>query len=216
MQDLRRRPRFPLLAACAVLLSACGNPGYNDNPSQQRTNARLGCLAEGDLFSAYFSVHLLPAEGSGDARATRDMFRAYCGEIPGPGTVFLTVDLVGGGLNEAPVAVRVAEAGPGGAGVPAEEGNSDQSLLEIPARTYPGGAIQARFELDRNGAYIVELIRENGGTGSGIEKLEIPLQVGPPAGAGFWGSLGGMLFGVAGLAAAGFLALRNGRKPKGD
>ncbi len=172
-----------VLGVCLAVLAACTSPGYNDNPSQQVSNPRLGCPVATEFFSVYFNIHVQPPAGEQDARVTSDVFRAYCHAIPVPGRVFLTIDLVGPELPRTLLALRVTELGNG------EETYAVPSLLDLPAQRHPKGVIEASFELSRTGDYAIYLSRE--GSTAEDEQLVIPLHVGDAAAAG------GLLRGLA-------------------
>jgi hypothetical protein len=171
------------LGVCLAVLAACTSPGYNDNPSQQVSNPRLGCPVATEFFSVYFNIHVQPPADQQDARVTSDVFRAYCNAIPVPGRVFLTVDLVGPELPRTPLALRVTELGD------ATETYAAPPLLDLPAQRYPKGVIEASFELSKIGDYAIYLGRE--GSTAEDEQLVIPLHVGDSAAAG------GLLRGLA-------------------
>jgi hypothetical protein len=168
--------RIVCLAWVAALV-ACGSPGYNSNPSQRESDERIGCLAGTDFFAVYFSVHVQPPDLGPDARVTHDLFRPYCSDIPAPGNVFVTVDLVGNELRRVPIAIRLVAP-------ETNESASDGaenwgSIAEVPAKVYAKGVIETGFALDRNGRYAVELIR--GGNAGAVQQpdtLRIPLNVG--------------------------------------
>jgi hypothetical protein len=211
MKGFRRDLLFHALVACTALLSACSNPGYNDNPSQQITNARVGCLAATDFLAVYFSVHVQPARVSPDARVTREMFRSYCEELPAPGKVFLTVDLVGPELKRIPLGIRIVEPGLDDGESPIENATGARTISEVPARTYPNGIIESQFNLDKNGSYAIYLMRAGDDAVAADNTLKIPLHVGVDTAAGSWRI---RLIALFGLALISFLAFRywRGRK----
>ena len=191
-----------------AFLSSCSNPGYNDNPSQQITNARIGCLAATDFFSVYFSVHVQPAHVGPDAGITRDMFRSYCEEIPVPGKVFLTVDLVGPELRRIPLGIRIVEPDSGDGSL-IENGTGARTIAEVPARTYSSGIIESQFQLEKNGSYAVFLTRAGSDAITAGDTLKIPLHVGVGTAAGLWRT---RLVALFGLALITFLAFRYWRR----
>ncbi|MFO1417998.1 MAG: hypothetical protein U1E83_04955 [Methylotetracoccus sp.] len=174
-------------ATIAMLsMSGCSSPGYNDNPSQKITDPRLGCPAETDSLTVYYTVHLQPVGDTEDARVTAERFRSYCDLLPGPGAVFLTVDLVGAESSREPIAVRVVERAPKSDEAGHPSGFEDlRPILEIPPQHYAKGVIEARFDVDHKGYYAIDLRRVVGDVAAAEVPLRIPLLVGvdPPEGA---------------------------------
>lgn len=170
--------RYALLV-CTALLAACTDPGHNDNPSQQMTIARVGCLAATDFFAVYFNVHVQPANENQDAKITKEVFRPYCNDIPAPGRVFFTADLVDIESKLAPIEMRIVEQEfTGGNESRAENFKDLRTLAEVPATTYSKGVIESQFDLDKNGYYAVYLLKSGKDTVSKQDELRIPLNVG--------------------------------------
>jgi hypothetical protein len=179
MNVFQPRSLFHAVLVCTALVTACTNPGYNDNPSQQITHDRAGCPVATEFFAVHFSVRVQPSNENQDARITRELFRPYCSYIPTPGKVFFTADLVGGELRTIPIGIRVVEQGLAGE----DESHADnfkdlRTISEVLAKTYSNGVIESHFDVNRNGYYAIYLIK--GGEGSVLEKdqLKIPLNVG--------------------------------------
>ncbi|MBP1149973.1 hypothetical protein [Methylocaldum sp. RMAD-M] len=212
------QPEFRLYAllVCTALVTACTSPGYNDNPSQQMTNARIGCLASTDFFAVYFSVHLQPPDENQNARLTKELFRSYCQDIPTPGKVFFTADLVGNEPRSMPIGIRIVEQEfTGGDESDAENFKDLRTISEVLAKTYSKGVIESHFDLDTNGHYAIYLIK--GGTDAVPEQdiLRIPLNVGADSGVERLTTRIVSLFGIAsGLALIGFAASRFRRRRK--
>lgn len=172
------------LLVCAALMTACTNPGYNNNPSQQITTPRAGCPVASDFLAVYFSVRVQPSAEYQDPRITKEVFRPYCEEIPTPGKIFLTADLVGDELKRIPIGIRVVEQEFNGDDASRSGNFKDLRIIsEVLAKPYPKGVIESDFELDKNGYYAIYLIRSGEGGVSEQDRLRIPLHVGPVAGA---------------------------------
>ncbi|WP_367025303.1 hypothetical protein ABZN20_11165 [Methylococcus sp. ANG] len=181
------RPEFPFYAliACTALITACTSPGYNNNPSQQITNARVGCLGATDFFSVYFSLHVQPSGQSGDARITRELFQSYCNDIPAPGKIFFTADLVGNELRKSPIVIRVTEQQSADSSEDAGSPKEQRTVVTVPPTIYSKGIIESNFELNKNGYYSIYLIRGGADSTSEEDKLKIPLSVGVDSSARF-------------------------------
>ena len=171
---------FPLVGA--FFLSACENPGYNDNPSQVMTKATVGCLVATDFFAVYFSAYIKPANDSNTKMTVKDrkaLFRSYCKDIPTTGTAFFTADVVGEELRQTPIGIRIVEQEhTGGDDSKAENFKDIRTIAEIPAKLYPRGAVEAQAQLDKNGYYAIYLRVGGDEALSDEDKLRIPLHVG--------------------------------------
>lgn len=203
--------RYALLV-CAALTTACTSPGYNDNPSQQITNARVGCLAATEFFAVYFSVHVRPSNQNQDTRMRKELFRSYCNDIPTTGKVFFTADLVGDELKSVPIGIRIVEQE---SAVHDENLTDRRTIAEVPAKTYSKGVVEADFEIVRNGVYAVYLIRGGEGAVSEADNLRIPISVGVGTGALFSSTGIAKMFGIAlGLALLGIVTFRYMRRDR--
>jgi len=177
MKVFHRESLICALIFYTVTMTACTNPGYNDNPSQQIANARVGCLASTNFFSVYYSLHVQPSSEIPDAIITKDLFHTYCNDMPAPGKVFLTIDLVGSELRKVPIGIRIVEQDSGDALRQTENADS-RTLLEVLPKTYSKGVIESQFELNKNGNYAIYLIRGGEDAASEEDKLIIPVNVG--------------------------------------
>lgn len=205
------------LLICTGLITACSSPGYNDNPSQQITNTRLGCPAATDFFAVYFSMHLQPSDENQETRITKDLFRSYCEEIPAPGKVFFTADLAGIELRSVPIGIRIVEQAFAGSDESNAENFGDlRTVSEIDAKLHPKGVIESHFEIDKKGHYAIYLIKTGEDGVSVREQLRIPFKVGGDSGVKRFAARIVTVFGIAaGLTLIGFVSMRYGRRRKG-
>ena len=207
MKGFQRELLHCALIAYTALTAACTSPGYNDNPSQQITNANIGCLAATDFFALYFSVRIQPSNGRQDPRITKEVFRSYCNDIPNPGAVFFTADLVGTELKRIPIGIRVVEEESGDDERQADNVNILRTISEVPAKTYANGVIETQFELNKSGYYAIYLFRGGKDAVSEGDTLKIPLTVEAGSNAKFFTPRFIALFGTtSGLALIGFVA----------
>jgi hypothetical protein len=206
-------PRFALWV-CPVLLTACGSPGYNENPSQQMAEAKLGCLAATDFFAIYFRVYVQNTQEASAARIKKPLYRTYCEDIPTPGTVFFTADLVGDALRRTPIGIRVVEQTSGGDESQHVRSHGLRPLLEIPPQAHPNGVIETRIELAKNGHYAIHLIRGGNDAAAEAGKLIIPLHVGAVSGITPLATRLLPLFGIAAAGVLGYWAVRSRRRRK--
>ena len=207
--------KFKLLLLISILLlSACSNPGYNDNPSQQMTKATVGCLVATDFYAVYFSAYIQPTGDNAKTKDRKALFRSYCKNIPTTGAAFFTADLVGSELREMPIGIRIVEQElTGGDDSKAENFKDIRTIEEIPAKVYPRGAVEARAQLDKNGYYAIYLLIGGEEAISDDDKLRIPLHVGvdpeeKPIKTYIMMGIGG----IVGLALIGFVAYRAMRR----
>jgi hypothetical protein len=214
MKVFRPELRTYALSVCTAMMAACTSPGYNDNPSQQITTARVGCPAATEFFAVYFSVRVQPLEENRDTRVTRDLFRSYCKEIPAPGKVFFTADLVGPELRKTPIGIRIVDEGAAGDHESeAENAGGLHTISEVLPKTYSKGVIESDFEVGRNGHYAIYLIRGGAEAVAEADTLRIPLNVGVESGTKRFISRSITLLGIAsGLALIGFVAFRYVRR----
>jgi len=186
MRKFQRKTLRHALWLCVILLAGCGNPGHNDNPSQKIATGRVGCLAAAEFFSVYFSTHLKPSRATPGSSVARTQFRSYCGDLPEPGKVFFTADLIDPELRKTLIEILVVEQEPAGNGTgSAERFRIVRTLMDMPAQKFDKGTIQSSFEIEKTGQYAVYLIRKEQGSGRQVDKLMIPLNVGVDTRAGF-------------------------------
>ncbi len=129
---------------------------------------------------------------------------AYCDHVPEVGEHILTVDLQGTKSRETPIAVRL---------VSATEGQGDgNTIMSMPAKSYPSGSITLAVNLKELGQYNLLLETEKAGKMS--TAVSIPIHVGEGGGHGGHFGIGmieiALLLGAGGGIAA-FFWLR--RKP---
>jgi len=172
MRYFHRKTLRPALSLSLLLIAGCGSPGYNDNPSQQITTGRVGCLASAEFFSVYFSTHLKPAGETPGSNITRTRFRPYCGDLPQPGEVFFTADIIDPEIRKTPIAIQVV------AMDAMENPGNPRTLFDAPARTFEKGTLEATFAIDKPGPYAIHLIRQDFNTGGERDRLTIPLNIG--------------------------------------
>lgn len=199
-----------LLFGCAVLLTACTSPGYNDNPSQIPIKAKAGCRFANDFYAAYFSVYIKPA---GDVKSKEfddryALYRPYCTDIPTVGTAFFTAELTGSDIRQIPIGIRVVEQEYTGGGESDAENFKDIRVVsDVPAKLYPRGVVEIDAELDKNGYYAFYLMIE------GEDRLRIPLRVGvDPDAAPVVSRIAVSIGGALGFALLGFVVYRYTRR----
>ena len=211
MKALQSKLLLSVLLVCMALTTAC--TGYNDNPSQQITTERVGCPVATDFFSVYFTVHVQPSDESPDARVTRELFRPYCHDLPQPGKVFFTADLVGEELKTTPIGIEVVEEESAGSNEsPSGNVKDARTLAKVAPKRYSKGVIQTAFDLDKNGYYAVYLIRAGKDAAAEPERLRIPLHVGAASGGKLMSRIVTLFVIAAGLALIGFAAIRARRR----
>jgi hypothetical protein len=203
MNAMTPKPLIPAGLAVTLLLAGCTSPGYNDNPSQQMTTGRVGCLAATEFFAVYFNVHVQPATDSTSPRLVKEVFRSYCEDIPIPGRVFFTADLATPDLKRMPIGIQVLEQQFDGYDSRLNKAHrTARTIAEFPDTVYTKGVIELQFELDAPGRYAVYLKRGGKEAVTDYDKLRIPLNVATSTGTAPVISRAGVLIGVASLLAA--------------
>ena len=199
-----------LLFITTLLLSACSNPGYNDNPSQQMTKATVGCLVATDFYAVYFSAYIQPTGDNSKVTDKKTLFRSYCKNIPTIGAAFFTADLVGSELRGMPIGIRIVEQELTGSDDSKAENFKDiRTLEEIPAKVYPRGVVEAHTQLDKKGYYAIYLLIGGEEALSDDDKIRIPLHVGAdPDEKPIRTTIIMAIGGIFGLALLGFVAYR--------
>jgi hypothetical protein len=166
------------LCACLAWLTACTSPGYNNNPSQQISDDKIGCPAATDFFAVYFNVHVQPLSDNQESKVTRQQFHAYCKNIPIPGHLYFTADLVGNELRKTPIGIQIVEQELTGLDSSRAENFIDvRTVSEIAPQVYAKGVIEAYFEASKPGYYAVYLVRK-AGAATAQDELKILLSVG--------------------------------------
>lgn len=201
-----------------LLVSACSNPGYNDNPSQQMTKATVGCLVATDFYAVYFSAYVQPTGENNKVKDRKALFRSFCKDIPTTGKAFFTADLVGSELREMPIAIRIVEQEfTGGDESKAENFKDNRILAEIPASVYAKGVVEAQVQLDKKGFYAIYLLIGGDEALSDDDKIRIPLHVGADPDAKPTRTYMLIAIGaIVGLAIIGFVAYRFIRRSKAE
>lgn len=178
MNAFRKHLGFSVLVASMALTTACTSPGYNDNPSQQITKSTSGCPAAIDYFAVYFTTHLQPSNDIQDAKMHREIFRSYCNDIPTPGRIFLTVDLLEPELRSIPIGIRVMQHESRDNGNESGKASAARIVFEAPAHAYATGVIESDFEISDRGNYSIYLMKGKETSAFHEDLLEIPLRVG--------------------------------------
>ncbi|WP_150046041.1 hypothetical protein [Methylomonas rhizoryzae] len=176
---MNRRIAFSLrvlvLAAFGLLLPGCEQLGIGAKQSNALGNRPdLDCIIANDFYAVHFSAYLQP--GKEDlASGNKAAFVPFCQQIPRTGKMFFTADLIDRDIRETPIGIRLVEVEKTGQPAP-DDVREVRTLVEIPAKLYPRGAVEAQAEIDRNGDYLLYFL-----IGDAIEeddKFKVPLQVG--------------------------------------
>lgn len=167
--------RIAVLLFCCVLQTGCDKLGLE----QKKTNALgnrpdLDCIIANDFYAVHFSSYIQPVKGEpiADPKAA---FVPYCQQIPRPGKMFFTADLIDRDIRTTPIGIRLVEVEKTGKPAP-DDTKEIRTVAEIPSKLYPRGAVEAQAEIDKNGDYVLYLLINDA-----IEeddKFKIALEVG--------------------------------------
>lgn len=164
-------------AALGALLLAgqafgAGAPRDAGNGRQMYQGASMTCLVANDFYAVHFT-----AMQEGRYEGEQHDFVKYCQEIPGTGKTYLSIDLLDRDVRNTPVALRVIEEDLGEGGqLPKEK----STLVEVPAKIYKNGTVEAYAEITQPGHYaLIALIGDEALTED--DHLRVPFSVGLPA-----------------------------------
>ena len=170
---------FRIVAMLLVVFSLLGcdklGINFNKNTSSPVGNRpELDCIIANDFYAVHFSAYIQPGKDdvSKDAKAA---FVPYCQQIPRPGKMFFTADLIDRDIRTTPIGIRIVEVEKTGQTAP-DDIREIRTVAEIPSKLYPRGAVEAQAEIDKNGDYVLYLM-----IGEAMEdddKFRVPLEVG--------------------------------------
>lgn len=170
----------------------------------------LDCIIANDFYAVHFSAYIQPdkLDKSADPKAA---FVPYCQQIPHPGKMFFTADLIDRDIRTTPIGIRLVEVEKTDQPAP-NDFREIRTVAEIESKLYPRGAVEAQANIDKNGEYLLYFL-----IGDAIEeddKFRVPLAIGvDPNGATF--AQIALIFGLTALTlGTGFLLFLHNRKRK--
>lgn len=167
--------KLSLVLFFTLLLAGCEQIGLSSKQSNALGNRPdLDCIIANDFYAVHFSSYVQPSanEKPADAKAA---FVPYCQQIPRPGKMFFTADLIDRDIRTTPIGIKLVEVEKTGKPAP-DDVREIRTLTEIPGKLYPRGAVEAQAEIDRNGNYLLYLL-----IGDAVEeddRFKIALEVG--------------------------------------
>ncbi|WP_394751732.1 hypothetical protein [Crenothrix sp.] len=164
-----------LLLAITLVVNGCNKDNDNSQSPQIADKNSVGCLATNDFYAVHFSVYLKP---SGDLKNMdrAALLKPYCKELPGVGKAFFSADLIDEDIRGTPIGIRVVELADGTK--KPEEFKELRTLIEIPAKIYAKGVVEAQADIDKEGDYAMILIVGGENAVSEDDRLKIPFHVG--------------------------------------
>lgn len=193
---------LPILFVSFFLLLAC-SPKDKTAPVQFDYVETVGCLVTNDFYAVYFSAYLKPegnlAETTGKERDK--LLRSYCKNIPEPGVIYFTADLVDDDVRETPVSVRLVEQELIGDDERVAENFRDiRTISEVQSKMYPQGIVETQADLEKNGYYALYLLIGDGKVIAEEDILKIPFVVGvDPDAVSLWHRMLGILGVILGV-----------------
>ena len=163
------------LMACVVLLTGCEQLGFGAKQSNALGNRPdLDCIIANDFYAVHFSAYLQPTKDDKNADP-KAAFVPFCQQIPRAGKMFFTADLIDRDIRTTPIGIRLVEVEKTGQKAP-DDVREIRTIIEVPSRLYPRGAVEAQAEIDKTGDYVLYFL-----IGDAIEeddKFRVALEVG--------------------------------------
>lgn len=162
-----------LVLATGVALAA-GAPRDSSNGRQMYQGASMSCLVANDFYAVHFTAL---QEGRHEGEQTD--FVKYCQEVPRPGKIYLTLDLLDRDVRNTPIGLRVVEE------EFAEDGRlpkEKRTLAEMPPKVYKNGTAEIHADIGEPGHYaVIAVFGEDDGFVSEDDRLRVPFSVGLPS-----------------------------------
>ncbi|MCQ8104474.1 hypothetical protein NP590_10200 [Methylomonas sp. SURF-2] len=163
------------LIAFALSLTGCEQFGFGSKQSNALGNRPdLDCIIANDFYAVHFSAYLQP-DSKELKPENKAAFVPFCQKIPRAGKMFFTADLIDRDIRTTPIGIRLVEVEKTGQKFP-DDIREIRTIIELPAKLYPRGAVEARAEVDKNGDYVMYFL-----IGEAVEeddKFRVPLEVG--------------------------------------
>lgn len=165
----------PVLMLGALLLTGCEQLGFGAKQSNALGNRPdLDCIIANDFYAVHFSAYLQPSKEELRPE-NKAAFVPFCQKIPRAGKMFFTADLIDRDIRSTPIGIKLVEVEKTGQEAP-EDIREIRTLVEIPAKLYPRGAVEAQADVDKNGDYVLYFL-----IGDAVEeddRFRVPLEVG--------------------------------------
>ncbi|MCK9607698.1 MAG: hypothetical protein M0R33_14750 [Methylomonas sp.] len=165
----------PVLMAGVLLLAGCEQLGFGAKQSNALGNRPdLDCIIANDFYAVHFSAYLQPSKAELNPE-NKAAFVPFCQKIPRAGKMFFTADLIDRDIRATPIGIKLVEVEKTGQKVP-DDIREIRTLVEIPAKLYPRGAVEAQADVDKNGDYVLYFL-----IGDAVEeddRFRVPLEVG--------------------------------------
>jgi hypothetical protein len=149
------------LLCMSILLTGCDKFQDKSKPPQIQDLNSVGCLIANDFYAVHFSAYLKPTQNIKelDLKEREALLQPYCQEVPKPGKLFFSADLIDRDVRQTPVGVRVVELEQTGSDETKIESFKEiRTLSEVPAQLYPRGVVEAQADIVKNGYYAMILI----------------------------------------------------------
>lgn len=165
----------PVLMLGALLLTGCEQLGFGAKQSNALGNRPdLDCIIANDFYAVHFSAYLQPSKEELRPE-NKAAFVPFCQKIPRAGKMFFTADLIDRDIRSTPIGIKLVEVEKTGQEAP-KDIREIRTLVEIPAKLYPRGAVEAQADVDKNGDYVLYFL-----IGDAVEeddRFRVPLEVG--------------------------------------
>lgn len=169
------------LLLLSVVLTACDYLKNRGKTPQIQDLNSVGCLIANDFYAVHFSAYLKPTQNIRELKESEReaLLKPYCQEIPKPGKLFFSADLIDRDVRQTPVGVRIVELEKTGDDETKMESFKEvKTIAEIAAQPYPRGVVEAQAELTKNGHYAMILLIGGEEALAEDDKLKVLFHVG--------------------------------------
>jgi hypothetical protein len=193
---------------CVFLISGCDK--FNLGKTKQiESRPELDCIVANDFYAMHFSAYIQPKNI--DKTLDKTTFIPYCHDLPEPGKIYFSADLIDRDIRQTPIGIRLVEVEETGKAKP-DNFKEISVVSEIAAKLYPRGTVEAQATIEKKGQYILYLL-----IGDAIEeddKFKINLNVGANSFAKYFPIMGIVTTAIVSLFTIGFVGYRFYKKQK--
>ncbi len=171
---------WSVLTLC-LALTACDKLPDRSKPPQIQDLNSVGCLIANDFYAVHFSAYLKPTQNIQEMKESEReaLLQPYCQEIPKPGKLFFSADLIDRDVRQTPVGVKIVELEKTGSDPTKIESYKEvKTIAEVAAQAYPRGVVEAQADLTKNGDYAMILIIGGEEALAEDDKLKVLFHVG--------------------------------------
>ncbi len=169
------------LLVISLCITGCDKFKDKNKPAQIQDLNSVGCLIANDFYAVHFSAYLKPTQNINELNESEReaLLQPYCQEVPKPGKLFFSADLIDRDVRQTPVGVKIVElTQTGNDETKIESFKEVRTLTETPAQPHPRGVVEAQADIDKNGYYAMILIIGGEEALAEDDKLKVLFHVG--------------------------------------